>query len=199
MQKISLIKFKLFFLFFVFIFFSQQLFANENIVIKGNKNISSKTIYSLAPNNILSLDTKLLNDFQKKIFETGFFEKVDLKIQNQKIIINVIENPLINFFFIEGVKNNEVKNKLFDLSKIKENTIFQTFWIKDDIKKFSEFLKSLGYLNNKLTYQIKKIENNKVNIFYNVELNEKYKINRIYFIGNKFFKSSTLKDVVYSS
>ncbi len=136
MQKISLIKFKLFFLFFVFIFFSQQLFANENIVIKGNKNISSKTIYSLAPNNILSLDTKLLNDFQKKIFETGFFEKVDLKIQNQKIIINVIENPLINFFFIEGVKNNEVKNKLFDLSKIKENTIFQTFWIKDDIKKY---------------------------------------------------------------
>ena len=98
MQKISLIKSKLFFLFFVFIFFSQQLFANENIVIKGNKNISSKTIYSLAPNNILSLDTKLLNDFQKKIFETGFFEKVDLKIQNQKIIINVIENPLINFF-----------------------------------------------------------------------------------------------------
>ena len=199
MQKISLIKSKLFFLFFVFIFFSQQLFANENIVIKGNKNISSKTIYSLAPNNILSLDTKLLNDFQKKIFETGFFEKVDLKIQNQKIIINVIENPLINFFFIEGVKNNEVKNKLFDLSKIKENTIFQTFWIKDDIKKFSEFLKSLGYLNNKLTYQIKKIENNKVNIFYNVELNEKYKINRIFFIGNKFFKSSTLGDVVYSS
>ena len=199
MQKTSLIKFKLFFLFFTFIFFSQQLLANENVIIKGNKNISSKTIYSLAPNNIQSLDTNLLNDFQKKIFETGFFEKVDLKIHNKKIIINVVENPLINFFFIEGVKNNEVKNKLFDLSKIKENTIFQTFLIKDDIKKFSELLKSLGYLNNKLTYQIKKIENNKVNIFYNVELNEKYKINRIYFIGNKFFKSSTLKDVVYSS
>ena len=199
MQKNSLIKSRLFFFFFIFIFFSQQLFANENIVIKGNKNISSKTIYSLAPNNIQNLDTKLLNDFQKKIFETGFFEKVDLKIQNKKIIINVVENPLINFFFIEGVKNNEVKNKLFELSKIKENTIFQTFWIKDDTKKFSEFLKSLGYLNNKLTHQIKKIENNKVNIFYNVELNEKYKINRIFFIGNKFFKSSTLSDVVYSS
>ena len=199
MRKNFIIKFKLFFLFFTFIFFSQQLLANENVIIKGNKNISSKTIYSLAPNNIQSLDTNLLNDFQKKIFETGFFEKVDLKIHNKKIIINVVENPLINFFFIEGVKNNEVKNKLFDLSKIKENSIFQTFLIKDDIKKFSELLKSLGYLNNKLTYQIKKIENNKVNIFYNVELNEKYKINRIYFIGNKFFKSSTLKDVVYSS
>ena len=54
-------------------------------------------------------------------------------------------------------------------------------------------------MNNKLTHQIKKIENNKVNIFYNVELNEKFKINRIFFIGNKFFKSSELSDVVYSS
>ena len=98
MQKISLIKFKLFFLFFIFIFFSQQLSANENIIINGNKNISSKTIYSFAPKNIQSLDPKLLNDFQKKIFETGFFEKVDLNIQNKKIIINVIENPLVNFF-----------------------------------------------------------------------------------------------------
>ena len=72
MQKTSLIKFKLFFLFITYIFFSQQLLANENVIIKGNKNISSKTIYSLAPNNIQSLDTNLLNDFQKKIFETGF-------------------------------------------------------------------------------------------------------------------------------
>ena len=199
MQKITSIKSKLFFFFFIFIFFSQQLFANEIIIIQGNKNISSKTIHSLAPNNIQNLDPKVLNDFQKKIFETGFFEKVDLKIQNKKIIINVVENPLINFFFIEGIKNNEVKNKLFDLSKIRENAIFQTFLIRDDIKKFSEFLKNLGYLNNKLTYQIKKIENNKVNIFYNIELNQKYKINRIFFIGNKFFKSSTLSDIVYSS
>jgi len=199
MQKKSMIKFKLFFLFFIFIFFSQQLFANDNIIIKGNKNISSKTIYSLFPTNIENLDPEILNNFQKKIFETGFFEKVDLKIQNKKIIINVVENPLVNFFFIEGIKNNDIKNKLFDLSEIKENKIFQTVWIKDDIKKFSEFLKSLGYFNNKLTYQVKKIDNNKVNIFYSVVLNEKFKISRIFFIGNKFFKSSTLSDVIYSS
>ena len=99
MQKNFIIKFKLFFLYFGFIIFSQQLFANENIIIKGNKNISSKTIYSLLPSNIEILDPTILNNFQKKIFETGFFEKVDLKIQNKKIILNVVENPLVNFFF----------------------------------------------------------------------------------------------------
>ena len=74
MQKISLIKFKLFFLFFIFIFFSQQLSANENIIINGNKNISSKTIYSFAPRNIHSLDPKLLNDFQKNLSQIFFSE-----------------------------------------------------------------------------------------------------------------------------
>ena len=99
MLKTSVRKFNLFFLIFFFIIFSEQLFANENIIINGNKNISSKTIYSLAPRNIEKLDPKILNNFQKKIFETGFFEKVVLKIQNKKIIINVVENPLVNFFF----------------------------------------------------------------------------------------------------
>jgi outer membrane protein insertion porin family len=192
-------KFKFFFYLLIFFTFSNFLYANGSITIKGNKNISSKTILSLAPANINNLDSNLLNNYQKKIYETGFFETVNFSIANNKLIITVVENPLINFFFIEGVKNNEVKNKLFDISKIRENTIFQSFLIKEDIKNYSDFLKNLGYLNNQIDYQIKKIENNKINIFYNINLNEKFKINIIFFIGNKYFKSSILKDVVFSS
>ena len=199
MQKASTKKSKLFFLFIFFLFFSHQLLANENIIIKGNRNISSKTFYSLAPNNIQTLDTKLINDFQKKIFETGFFEKVDLKIQNSKIIINVVENPLVNFFYIEGIKNNELKDNIFNIIKIRENSVLQNYLIKQDLKNISDNLKSIGYLNNEVDFQLIKINDNKINLFYNINLKSKYKINRIFFIGNKYFKPSTLSDVVYSS
>lgn len=95
MQK----KFNLF-LFLLIIFYNMQvsLFANDKIELIGNKNISSSTILSLAPKDISLLELDKINTFQKKLYETGFFEKVDINIRNNKIVITFIENPLVNFF-----------------------------------------------------------------------------------------------------
>ena len=191
--------------FFYFIFFcffltvSFESFSNDNIIIKGNKNISSKTIYSLAPKGIEKLSPDLVDNFQKNLFKTGFFENVLVQIENKKLFITVIENPLVNFFYIEGVEQPNLNNKLIEISKIKENSIFQNFLVKNDLKEISNYLKNLGYLDSKINYKLIKVPNNKVNLFYNIELNNKFKINRIFFIGDKFFKSSTLQDVVFSS
>ena len=135
LQKIlQKIKFRFCIYLACFYFASSFAFANKNIIINGNKNISEKTIHSLAPINIDSLNPNVINDYQKKLFETGFFEEVFISIKEKKIIINLKENPLVNFFFIEGIKNNELKDKIIDIAKIKENTIFQPYLIKQDIK-----------------------------------------------------------------
>ena len=141
MQK----KFNLF-LFLLIIFFNIQvsLFAKDKIELIGNKNISSSTILSLAPKDISLLDSDKINTFQKKLYETGFFEKVDINIKNNKIVITFIENPLVNFFFIEGVKNKEILQKIYDLSQIKENNIYQAHLVKNDVKNISIFLNKLG-------------------------------------------------------
>ena len=186
-------------LFLIIFLVNGSLFASEKIIIQGNKNISSSTIKSLAPNDIQSLKPNVVNNYQKKLYETGFFENIKIEIKNDSLYVSVLENPLINFFYLDGIKKKELNNKVFDLIKIRENTIFQKYIINNDIKNINNFLNNVGYLNNKISTQIIKIENNKVNIFYNIELNEKFKINRIFFIGDKYFKSSTLKDVIYLS
>jgi len=186
-------------LFLIIFLANGSLFASEKIIIQGNKNISSSTIKSLAPNDIQSLKPNVVNNYQKKLYETGFFENIKIEIKNDSLYVSVLENPLINFFYLDGIKKKELNNKVFDLIKIRENTIFQKYIINNDIKNINNFLNNIGYLNNKISTQIIKIENNKVNIFYNIELNEKFKINRIFFIGDKYFKSSTLKDVIYLS
>jgi len=144
--------------FFYFIFFcffltvSFESFSNDNIIIKGNKNISSKTIYSLAPKGIEKLSPDLVDNFQKNLFKTGFFENVLVQIENKKLFITVIENPLVNFFYIEGVEQPNLNNKLIEISKIKENSIFQNFLVKNDLKEISNYLKNLGYLDSKVNY-----------------------------------------------
>ena len=183
----------------LFFFICSKSFAVEHIVVYGNQNISIDKIKSFAPPGI-TLSTPLkINEYQKNLFNTGFFNKVNVEIKNEKIFIEVEENPLVNFFFIEGLKSKKLNEQIYDLVTIKENTIFQNFQIKNDTISISNYLKKLGYLKNEVNYKLIKIKDNKINIFYNIKLNNKFKINRIYFIGNKFFKSSVLKDVVAST
>ena len=184
---------------FFFCFCTNLALANVNIVINGNKNIATKTIKSLAPDNIDILNSESVNNYQKKLFETGFFEKVSINIIDAKIIIDLKENPIVNFFFIEGVKKKEINDEILKLIAVKENSILQPFLIKQDINNISNLLKNIGYLKNEINYKIIKVDDNKINLFYNIDLKNKFKIKRVFFIGNKFFKSSTLSDVVYSS
>ena len=67
-----------------------------------------------------------------------------------------------------------------------------------DLKLINNYLKNLSYNNNKITFDLKKLEDNKINVFYRIELNDLLKIKRIFFIGNKFFKQSTLLDIISS-
>jgi outer membrane protein insertion porin family len=57
----------------------------------------------------------------------------------------------------------------------------------------------LGYFNAAVFPEISKLSNGNLNVVLNVSREEKYKIKRIFFIGDKYFKSSTLSDVVSSS
>ena len=199
MQNLILKKYRFLVVIFYTIFlFSSPISANELIIVKGNKNIPLKTIYSIAPKELNTLNPELINIYQKELYKTGFFENVKISIQDKKILVSLIENPLINFFFIEGTSSDKILTKINDIIKSKENTILQPFLIKEDVKNISNFLKSLGYLDNKINYQLIKINDNKVNLFYKIELKNKFKIKRIFFIGDKFFKSSTLKDEIYS-
>jgi len=173
--------------------------ANEKIIVLNNKRISSETIKSLAPKNFDINDPAQVNDYQKKLFETGFFENVFIKLNNNNINISVLEYPLVNFFNIEGVKNSQTLDQIYKIVKLKENDFFRPFLIKNDIQNVTKYLNRLGYLNPEFSYQIIDIKDGKINLFYKINLNQKFKINRIFFIGDKYFESSKLIDVVFSA
>ena len=183
----------------LFFFLTNVVYANENIIISNNNYISSNTIKSYIPKNFNILKNSEVNNYQKKLFETGFFEDIKVSVKNNKLYVKVFERPLVNFFYIEGIKNQTILDNIYKIVKIKENTLFTPYLLNNDSKEIIKYLNSLGYLNSQFNYKLIKIKDNKVNLFYNINLNNKYKINRIYFIGNKFFKSSTLLGQLFST
>ena len=171
-------------LFFFFIcFYSLAENSLKNLIIEGNNRILKSTISEIInfeENKIYSIEE--INLFQKKLFETNFFKFAKISIKDQNLIITVEENPLINFFFIDGEKNKEREDFIYENISLKQSQIFSEALLKKDIEKIKNIYLSSGYYNIEILPKVTKLENNLVNIVLTVERGEQYKINRVYFI-----------------
>jgi len=199
-SKIKFITFFLFIFFFSIKSFSQDI-KISNVLINGNRNISKDTILSnlgITSTNFTT-DSQKLNLIKKKLFDTNFFSSIELEISNNTLIVSVIENPLIEFVIISGLEDREDFKKNIDkLLLLKTNLLFSEFLLNSDIVSIQDYLKSQGFFNNNVEYKVNAIENNKVNVFFDIKLNNKFVIKNISFIGNKKFSSSKLSSIISS-
>ena len=170
----------------------------KKINIVGNARVSSATIESLVDKKISNIDSIYINNLTKKIYDTDFFADVKISFNQDALTINVIENPIVNFFYINGVKDSDLDqvNKIITL---KENSIFSSSKLKKDIEATREFLNASGYYQASITPEVIKIDNNQINLIINIDKKEISKIKNIYFIGNKYFSNSQLLDVITST
>jgi outer membrane protein insertion porin family len=187
--------------FFILIFFVTSTISEEfdKIIINGNERISNETILVFSElSNENFLDENSINIILKKLYKTNFFKDVSINIENNNLIINVIENPIIQTVSIEGVKQKSVMNSLFDTLSLKNRSSFNLSTVKQDEKSILENLKSRGYYFSKVITSINELSDNKIDLTYRIELGKKAKISKISFIGQKIFKDSTLRNIILS-
>ncbi|NQW08033.1 MAG: outer membrane protein assembly factor BamA, partial [Candidatus Pelagibacter sp.] len=171
----------------------------ENILINGNERISDETILVFSDlTNEQFLDENSINDILKKLYQSGFFKDVVVKIENKNLIIRVIENPIIQTVFIEGIKRKGTEEDLYDILSLKNRSSFNLNLIKVDEVAILNFLKNDGYYFSEITSSYKDLKDNKIDLFYKIDLGEKAKISKISFIGDKKFKDNTLRNIILS-
>ncbi|WP_440907813.1 outer membrane protein assembly factor BamA [Candidatus Pelagibacter sp.] len=186
---------------FIYFFLINSAYSEvlKSIQINGNDRISNKTIEMFGNievgDNVNSVD---LNDILKKIYETNFFENVSVNLDKNILTINVIEYPIIQNINYNGIKANKIKDVVFNNLKLKPRSSFVKIFLQNDKKKIENSLKELGYYFSKVDVDLINLEDNKVDITYNVELGKKAKIKKISFIGNKIYKDKKLKRLIVS-
>ena len=182
-----------------FIILTNVSFAEiKKINIVGNARVSSATIESLVDKKTSNIDSIYINNLTKKIYDTDFFADVKISFNQEVLSITVVENPIVNFFYINGIKDSDLDqvNKIITL---KENSIFSSSKLKKDIEATREFLNASGYYQALIVPEVIKIDNNQINLIINIDKKEISKIKNIYFIGNKYFSNSQLMEVITSS
>ena len=193
-------KINLFFFIFLFLLIAgSKAEIIEKIDVSGNQRISIETIKMFSGVSVNdNVSEKDLNEILKKLYNTNFFDLVSIKIDNKKLFIKVKENPIIQNIIFEGIKSSTILEELKNNISLKSRSSFNNILLEKDKKKIKLFLNETGYYFSKIDIFIEELEDNKINLTYNISLGEKAKIRKISFIGDKIFKDKKLKGVILS-
>ena len=172
----------------------------KEIEINGNQRISKETIIVLGEiKKDVDYNNDSLNNILKNLYNTKFFNDIQLQLTDGKLIINLIENPIIENIEITGIKRKELTETLLEKINLKNRMSFTKSQLKEDTNLIKNILKTSGYYFSKVeTSFVENKDLNSISLKININLGEKAKIKKISFIGDKKVKDKKLLEVLAS-
>ena len=132
------------------------------------------------------------------MYSTDFFEDVEVNLSNNILTINLKEYPMINQLIILGEKSNRYKDQIRKILNLKEKKSFIKSFLSKDIEQIKSLYSSAGFNFAKVNVSQKIIDQDKIDLVFEVDRGEKTEIYSINFIGNNKVKSRRLRDVIAS-
>ena len=175
--------------------FSQE---QSQIVIQGNKRLESELILRSSGLKEMELDDRSFSQAIKNLYRSGYFSDVNIYKSKGVVYVNVRENPIIDLISIEG--NKEITDEII-LEEIgtRPRNVFSRELIKNDSEKILTLYKRQGFFSTFVEPKIIKVDENRVNLVFEVFEGKEATIKKVNFTNNKIFSDSTLKDVISST
>jgi outer membrane protein insertion porin family len=172
----------------------------NSLEINGNKRLSTETIKVLGKIDLKkTYDDNELNVIIKNLYSSGFFKNILIKINNDTLIIDLIENPIIEDIQITGIKRDSLKDELLKNTSLQNRKPFSENFLNNDIVFIKNILKSLGYYFSEVVPSISiDDEFNTARIKIDINQGARAKIKNISFIGDKKIKDKTLLEIIAS-
>ena len=171
----------------------------KKIEIFGNERISDETIIMFSNIQLNEkFNIKKSNSIIKELYESNFFEDVSVKYEREILTITVKELPIIDSIVLKGVKAQKFEESIRDAFVLKPRSSFNKFLLSKELKSIKSVLKKYGYYFSKVDVYIEDLDNNMVNINYEIDLGNKAKIKKIKFIGDKIYKDKKLRGIIVS-
>lgn len=192
---------KLLIIIFSTIFFS-ALHADQElkeIIISGNERVSDETVKVYGE---IKLNKKIneaeVDNILKKLYETNFFEDIKIKLEKNTLKLVLKEYPVINQLIVIGETNSNLREQILKIINLKEKNSFIKSNLAKDLDLIKGFYSSMGYNFSNVEAKFNKINDNNIDLIFEIEKGDQTKIASITFIGDKKIKSRRLLDVIAS-
>jgi outer membrane protein insertion porin family len=171
----------------------------EEIVIEGTQRIEPATVRSyllVDPGD--RFDPGVLNETLRTLFDTGLFADVRLSRENDRLIVEVDENPIINRIAFEG--NSEIDDETLRAEvELRPRVVFTRTKVQNDVARLTEVYRRNGHFGVQIEPTVVLLEQNRVDLVFEIDEGPKTRIESINFIGNRAFSDGTLRGEIVST
>lgn len=169
----------------------------QRILVRGNQRIDQTTVLSYLPIQPGdTVDRAVLDVAVRTLTRTGLFADVQLGVQpNGDLVVEIVENPIINQVVFEG--NGSInEKKLLEEVTLKPRGIYTRARVQEDVGKIVELYRLSGHISATVTPKIVQLEQNRVDVVFEIDEGPETGVRAITFLGNQAFSDSDLRDVM---
>lgn len=168
----------------------------KDIQVTGNRRVEPETVKSYL--QFSAGDTYSAGKVDasiKALFATGLFSDVKIDPQGSVVVVNVTENPVINQVAFEG--NAEVDTAALQGEvQLKPRSVFTRSKAQADVQRILDVYQRQGRFAAKVEPKIIELEQDRVNLVFEITEGAVTKVKGINFVGNRAFSDSQLRDIV---
>lgn len=176
-----------------------QAFTIDDIKVSGLQRVQSSIVFSAIDVKAgMTVDEADLQRLIRDLFATEFFSDVQVGVDNNILVINVIERPVINIILIEGNKVIPTDSLVQALESIElgENEVFKQSALESISRELNAQYSALGRYAAQIETFVKDIGQNQVQLGIRIQEGQVSKIKYINIIGNEDFDESELRDLL---
>ncbi|PIR38643.1 MAG: outer membrane protein assembly factor BamA [Alphaproteobacteria bacterium CG11_big_fil_rev_8_21_14_0_20_39_49] len=165
----------------------------REVVIKGNKRVEKETIKSyMDAEEVEYLGQDKINSSLKSMFATGLFNDIKVSNEGGRLIIEVLENPIVNKVVFEG--NKRISDDILESEvSLKSRSVYTKSKVQNDTQKIQSMYRKSGRFSVTVDPKVVTLDQNRVDIIFEIKEGKKTTVGKINFIGNKVFDDRDLK------
>ena len=168
----------------------------RSIEVVGNRRVEPETVRSylqFGPGD--RYDPSIVNASLRALFATGLFADVAIERRGGTVVVTVQENPVVAQVAFEG--NSEIDDKtLAGEVRLKARSVYTRARALADAQRIIDVYRRQGRFAASVEPQLIQLDQNRVNVVFEIREGDKTTVQSINFIGNSAFSDSQLRDII---
>src|SRR5664279_150511 len=155
-----------------------------SIQVEGNRRVELETIRSyFKPGPGGRLDQARIDDGLKALIETGLFQDVRISQAGGRLVVTVVENPVIGRIAFEGNKKVKDEQLSAEIQSKPRGTLSRPM-VQSDALRIAEIYRRSGRYDVRVNPEIIEQPNNRVDLIFEVNEGQKTGVRSVEFVGN---------------
>ena len=171
----------------------------SSIVVEGSRRVEPDTIRSyFKPGPGGRIGPEQEDEGLKALIATGLFSDVRINHVGGRLVVTVVENPVINRVAFEGNKKAKDEQLSAEVQSKPRGTLSRPT-VQADVQRIVEIYHRTGRFDVSVTPKIIELPNNRVDLVFEIREGEKTGVRDLRFVGAQAFSHGRLKEVIKTS